>query len=193
MYPIYWQGLREVMAENPEKAKALTYSLVGLGLLGINNQVYGTSDKALFKSFAKGAKDELNTKRGQFLRPNKKEMTSDAELEETFQAFKKKHEENYAELNKRINSHLKIETPTEVGNILSDAGFSKESLVYLNQGKPPKMPLFTETIVENKLKTIEDRLQNKDKEQFPIIVADMWNKANFFNTKAKEYNASLDK
>jgi ribosomal protein S18 acetylase RimI-like enzyme len=193
MYPIYWQGITEVLAENPEKAKALTYSLVGLGLLGVNNQVYGTSDKALFKSFSKGIKDELNTKRGQFIRPNRKKVTSDAELEKSFQTFKNKHEANYEKLNNRIKNQLKIESALEVGGILKDAGFSTDALGYLNNDKPPKIPLFTESTIKNKLKTIEDRLQNKDKDDWETMELDVWKKANYFNDKAREYNDSLDK
>ena len=36
LYPIYWQGIQEVIEEDPKKGKELAFALTGLGLLGVN-------------------------------------------------------------------------------------------------------------------------------------------------------------
>lgn len=188
MYPIYWQGIQEVIAENPEKGKAMIYSLTALGLLGVNNQVYGTSDKSLFKSYSKDVKNELNTRRAQYIRPNKENITSDKDLDVQFEKFKTDHITNYSNLKYRISEEMEKLSVSDIMFALKDSGYSKEDIIDIRQGYPPKMKLLKSNTIKDRLKTIKDRLQKKDQDKYDTIEKDVIKKAMHYNKKATEYN-----
>lgn len=194
LYPIYWQGIKEVIKENPEQGKAVAYSLTALGFLGVNNQVYGSTKKALFKSYSKDVKNELSTKKSQYIIPNiNKVVTTDKELDEQFESFKNKHEDNYIELLDRIKKEMSVNNvePDEIGKSLKISGYSKADRQSLANGKFPEMTLIKERTITSRLRTIKDRLSNSELKDYKTIQDDVYKKANYYNTKAREYNKLL--
>tara|TARA_R110002012_G_scaffold304591_1_gene508160 strand:- start:987 stop:8486 length:7500 start_codon:yes stop_codon:yes gene_type:complete len=188
MYPIYWQGIKEVIEEDPKKGKEIAFFMTSLGLMGINNQVYGSNPKYLLKGFSKDTKNEMNYKRQQFTRPNKEEVTSDKQLQQSFNAFKDKHEENYIALIKRVKKDRATMSLREIQQLLKSGGLSKESVLDIMIGRIPKMTEIKISSLNKKLNELEIRLTKKELKNIDIIKKDMRKKALFYNKNAKMYN-----
>lgn len=191
MYPIYWQGIKEVMEENPEKGKEIAYGLTALGFLGVNNQVYGSSPKDLFKSYSKDVKNELNTKRNQYIRPDKKQVTSDSELDAQFESFKQMHEQNYTELIDRVKKEMTQMNFVEVMQQLKAGGHSKDAIKNIMQGKYPEMIEIQKSTIDLKLQSIENKLSKKELENLEEIKKDVLKKYFHYNYNVKMYNNKL--
>jgi|TARA_Y100000296_G_C5180124_1_gene264337 hypothetical protein len=191
MYPIYWQGIQEVIKENPEKGKELSYALTALGMLGINNQVYGLGEKYQFKSYAKDVKSELSVKRNQFLRPNDKKVTDQKDLDANFNQFKTLHEQNYDELLDRIKKELGHMKFNDVYRMLKAGGHSEKDINRLLQGQYPEMIKIKDNSISKKLELIEARLKKGEEDKLDIMVKDVLKKAFYYNRKVDEYNYFL--
>ncbi|MCB0448474.1 MAG: hypothetical protein KDD03_13385, partial [Gelidibacter sp.] len=192
MYPIYWQGIKEVIKENPEKGKELSFALTALGFLGVNNQVYGLGEKYQFKSYAKDVKNEMSVKRGQFLRPNDKAVTDESELDANFENFKTLHEQNYDDLLKRIKKETDQISFGDIIKMLKAGGHSEKDIDNLLQGKYPEMIKIKDNTLKTKIELIESRLKDSEKDKLDIMVKDVLKKAFFYNRKVDEYNYFLN-
>lgn len=191
MYPIYWQGIKEVMEEDPEKGKELAYALTALGLVGVNNQVYGQGEEALFQSYSKDIKNELSINKNQLLRPNKKEVTSDEKLEEDFSKFKDMHEKNYKDLYQNVKKMLRDHSEKEVKEMLSDAGHSKKDIRKIMIGRIPEMIEIKKSTKDYRIQIITSRLSKGEKVNEEEIIQDINNKAKYYNNARKKYNNSI--
>lgn len=191
IWPIYWQGISEYIKERPEEAQALNDAIMVMGLTGVNSQIYGTSPKSSFKSFASDIKNEVNEKRSQFFTPKKDKVTSDEQLEEEWNKFIKVHQENYAKLQERMEFENKYIGADEVKDALKQRGFNAHITNIYEKGGTI-VNLYRYNNIKTRLKNLNDNYKGSKKEgaeeELRIMTEDLLKRQTFFNKKAVEYN-----
>lgn len=187
--PIYWQGVKEVLDESPEKGRELTYALTALGLLGVNNQVYGKSPADYFKSYSSDTKKEESNRKSQVLKSSTDgKSATEKELSETFDNYIEMHENNGEQMLKRIEKEIRLGmTADDIRGLLKQAGYSKRDIRRLANGQYPEIRKISKTVLENRVESMKSRLKKSEQGNFEAIKAEMERKRDYFNQRVREY------